>query len=89
MNLYKLPNQEELTEERKEELQRFFNELIDLCNKYRVTFAIGSTFLLQKEVIDGKLFNVTGFSYDEESKLSFPVFVDVMSGDKDDKEEII
>jgi hypothetical protein len=72
-------NKNPINKEGEQNLKEFFVELIDLCNKHRVTFVIKDIFLLRKEPHDGKLFDVAGFQYNEDEKMSFPVYVDRLS----------
>jgi hypothetical protein len=80
MNLYPIPGTKDTTEEQNNALKSFMDEFIPLCNKHRVTFVMSSILFLQNRVIDGKLLDVAGFTYDKDAHLSLPVFVDTMSG---------
>lgn len=77
--IYKMPETKALNKEQETDLHSFFIELVALCNKYRVTFAIGKIFLLHKEAADGKLLDVAGFSYNKDDEHTYPVYVDRLS----------
>ena len=79
MKLHSIQSEKEFNDEQRERVRKFFLEVIDLCNKHRVTFILKTILLLQTNVIDGKLLDVAGFQYDKDSKISVPVFVDRMS----------
>ena len=79
MKIHKIPEQKGLNENQEKSLHEFFLELVDLCNKYRVTFVVGKIFLLHKEVFDGKLLDLAGFRYSEKDECSYPVYIDRMS----------
>ncbi len=70
----KLPNQDV-----QDDIHKFFLELVDLCNKYRVSISIKRIFGLHKVAHDGKLLDVAGFSYDEENQITNPVYIDTLS----------
>ena len=73
--------EKEVKKGEKDNLYDFSQELIDLSNKYRIAVVLGNVMFLKNEPIDGKLLDVAGYSYDEKSKLSYPFFVDRLSGD--------
>lgn len=81
MKIYKTPTTEDISDEKQKNLHEFFLKVIDLCNEYRITFSIGQIFFLRHEVFDGKLLDVAGFSYDKDSKHTYPVYIDRMSND--------
>jgi len=85
MRIYKLPSSKEITEDEKRRLQEFSYRLIDLCNEYRVAAVLGNILFLKNEPVEGKLLDVAGFKYDPESNLTYPFFVDRLSGNENEE----
>jgi len=61
-----------VSEEDRANLHNFFMELVDLCNKYRICFAIDKIFCIPKT----SYLEVAGFYYDSVNKVTLPAYKD-------------
>ena len=87
MNVYHSKGSKEPSEIPNQNLKQFANDLIDLSNKYRIAVVLGNIMILKDYPVEGKLLDVAAYSYDAESKLSYPVFVDRLSKYDDETPE--
>jgi len=58
----------------------FFSELVKISNKYRIGLIIKNILELKSEPIQGKLLDVVGYYFDDESRDILPSFIDILSG---------
>lgn len=69
----------EVSEDTKHNLHNFFMELVDLCNKYRVSFVIEKIFCLPTT----SFLEVAGFYYDDTNKITLPAYRDTRTVEED------
>ena len=58
----------------------FFSQLVKISNKYRIGLIIKNILELKSEPIQGKLLDVVGYYFDDESRDILPSFIDILSG---------